>query len=214
MPDWGPPLRRSPPPHFHDPRLPPRGDDRYGPRGYFDDPRGPPPPLAGPYEREDWHRRDPDPVRRTWPPERHPLDPPWRDSPPPPGFREPGFREPRREVYRDYPPEPDYPPHRSPGHGGHPPPRLAEYDPPPPPMLRLPPAAREVRLVSSNGARPHQPPHMFAPAPLPETARRELLDPPTDGYNPYGRRVREEADEPAPQLRHGISNVRPSAGAS
>ena len=208
MPDSGPPLRRSPPPHFHDPRPPPRGDDRFGgPRGYFDDPRVPPPPRAGPYdERDRWYHRDPDPVRRTWPPDRHPSEPRWRDSPPPPGFREPGFREPRRDPYRDYPPEPDYPPLRNgPGYGGGPPLRPDEYDPPPPPMARLPPPAREVRLVS-NGARPHQP-HMFAPAPLPETARRELLDPPTDGYNPYGRRLLEE-EEAVPQRRHGMSNVR------
>ena len=206
MSDWGSPQRRSPPPQFHDPRPPLRGDARSGgPRGYFDDPRGPPPPLAGPYERDDWYRRDPDPVRRMWPPERHPPEPPWRDSPPPPGFREPGFKEPRRDAYREYPPEDDRPPQRGPRHGGGSPLRPAQYDPPPPPMPRLLPPVREVRLVS-NGSRPHQP-HMFAPAPLPETDRRELLDPPTDGYNPYGRRMREEA-EPVPRRQHGISNVR------
>ena len=201
MPDWDVPPRRSPPPHFHDPRGPLRGEDRFGPRGYSDGPRGPPPPLAGPYDRDDWYRRDPDPVRRSWP-ERPPPEPAWRDSPPPPGFRE-HWREPYREHYRG----PDYPPDLGPpAYGGGPALRPADYDPPAMPVLRHPPA-REVRLV--GGDRPRQS-HMFAPAPLPETARRELLDPPTEGYNPYGRRVREE--DPVAQQRHSGPTVRTPAG--
>ena len=39
---------------------------------------------------------------------------------------------------------------------------------------------------------------MFAPEPLPQTARQELLDPPTAGYNPYGRAV--GAEEPPAQV--------------
>jgi hypothetical protein len=188
MPSYDPlPPRRLMPPHFPDPYLPPRGDDRFGPRGPYDDLRGPQPLATGPYERDDWPPRDPDPVRRSWP-ERYPPEPAWRDSPPPLGFRHP-------QLHRGSPhPGDDHPLERRPGFGTdrrrHP----ADYDRPLlEPAPRVAPA-REVRLVSG---RPRQA-HVFAPEPLPQTSRQELLDPPTAGYNPYGRAVGEE--EPAAQV--------------
>ena len=105
----------------------------------------------------------------------------------------------------------DLPPERGPGYGAERGRYPAEYERPPPepePALRLAPA-RTVRLVDGRQRQPL----VFAPEPLPETSRLKLLDPPTAGYNPYGRAVREEEPVQPPPVRHrsvvAVREVRP-----